>query len=134
MEAVKLKNIRVDKSMIRTMGRVAEAERVRKARLIEASAEHEASLQLVRAGRDFEAAPLSLRLREMQNHAHTAAENNTAVMIVPASLDSGIGRALRTFGAAHEERAEHEAGGRGWSGAEASHGHGREGLKRRCKR
>ena len=43
VDAVKLKNIRVDDSMIRALGRVAEADRVRAARLIEASAELDAS-------------------------------------------------------------------------------------------
>ena len=97
VSAVKLKNIRVDTTMIRAMGRVAEAERVRSARLIEASAEHEASLKLVQAGRQYSDTPLSLRLREMQNHAQIAAENNTTMMIIPASLDSGVARALETL-------------------------------------
>ena len=83
--------------MIRAMGRVAEAERVRSARLIEASAEHEASLKLVQAGHQYSDTPISLRLREMQNHAQIAAENNTTMMIIPASLDSGVARALETL-------------------------------------
>ena len=98
VSAVKLKNIRVDTTMIRAMSRVAEAERVRSARLIEASAEHEASLKLVQAGRQYSDAPISLRLREMQNHAQIAAENNTTMMIIPATLDSGVARALETLG------------------------------------
>ena len=84
--------------MIRAMGRVAEAERVRSARLIEASAEHDASLKIVEAGRAYADAPLSLRLREMQNHAQIAAEKNTTMMIIPASLDSGVARAFETLG------------------------------------
>ena len=79
------------------MGRVAEAERVRSARLIEASAEYEASLKLVQAGRQYSDTPLSLRLREMQNHAQIAAENNTTMIIIPANLDSGVARALETL-------------------------------------
>ena len=98
VSAVKLKNIPVDTTMIRAMGRVAEAERVRSARLIEASAEYEASLKLVQAGRQYSDTPLSLRLREMQNHAQIAAENNTTMMIIPATLDSGVARALQTLG------------------------------------
>ena len=97
VSAVKLKNIRIDTTMIRAMGRVAEAERVRSARLIEASAEYEASLKLVQAGRQYSDTPLSLRLREMQNHAQIAAENNTTMMIIPATLDSGVARALQTL-------------------------------------
>ena len=33
----------------------------------------------------------------MQNHAQIAAENNTTMMIIPASLDSGVARALETL-------------------------------------
>ena len=80
------------------MGRVAEAERVRSARLIEASAEHEASFKLAQAGRQYSDTPISLRLREMQNHAQIAAEHNTTMMIIPATLDSGVARALETLG------------------------------------
>ena len=97
VSAVRLKNIRVDTTMIRAMGRVAEAERVRSAHLIEASAEHEASIKLVQAGRQYSETPISLRLREMQNHAQIAAENSTTMMIIPASLDSGVARALETL-------------------------------------
>lgn len=53
VDAVKLKNISVDVSMIRAMGRRAEAERLKEARIIEASAEFEASRMLVQAGREF---------------------------------------------------------------------------------
>lgn len=81
--------------MIRAMSRVAEAQRVRSARLIEASAEYEASLKLVQAGRQYAAAPFSLRLREMQNYAQIAAEKN--MMIIPSSLDSGVAGALETL-------------------------------------
>ena len=80
VDAVRLKNIRVDESMIRAMGRVAEAERVRAARLIEASAELDASRKLVQAGKEFGSGNgegiLGLHLREMQNHAQIAAEKN----------------------------------------------------------
>ena len=96
METLKLKNIRVDASMIRAMGRVAEAERIGEARLIEAEAEHVASRKLVEAGRQFGTGDdgiLGLRLREMQNHAQIAAEQNTTMMIIPASLDAGVARA-----------------------------------------
>lgn len=84
VDAVKLKNIRVDESMIRAMGRVAEAERVRAARLIEAGAELDASRKLAQAGRELEVAggPYALKLREMQNQAQMAAERNTTVSFV----------------------------------------------------
>lgn len=84
VDAVKLKNIRVDNTMIRAMGRVAEAERVRAARLIEASAELDASRKMAEAGRtlEIEGGPYALKLREMQNQAQMAAERNTTVSVL----------------------------------------------------
>ena len=98
------------------MSRVAEAERVRSARLIEASPEHEAYLKLVQAGRQYSDTPISLRLREMQNHAQIAAENNTTMMIIPASLDSGVARAFETLG----RRLDDEVRSRDCDGAEGA--------------
>ena len=98
VDAVKLMNIRVDESMIRAMSRVAEAERVRAARVIEASAEYEASVKLVEAGNQFGTGNgmLGLRLREMQTYAQIAEEKNMMVLM-PASLDPGVARALTTL-------------------------------------
>lgn len=92
IDAVKLKNIRIDPSMVRAMGRRAEAERIREARLIEASAEFESSKNLVEAAREFEKAPLGLRLRELQTYTQIAAEKNT--VLVPSNLQSGIVESL----------------------------------------
>ncbi|KAI4181949.1 MAG: hypothetical protein L6R41_006300 [Letrouitia leprolyta] len=92
VDAVKLKNIRIDPSMVRAMGRRAEAERIREARLIEASAEFESSKKLVEAAREFEKAPLGLRLRELQTYTQIAAEKNT--VLVPGNLQSGIVESL----------------------------------------
>lgn len=82
--------------MIRAMSRVAEAQRVRSARLIEACAEHEASLKLVQAGQQYAAASLSLPLREIQNYTQIATEK-IIIIIIPSSLDHRITRALETL-------------------------------------
>ncbi|KAL8726953.1 MAG: hypothetical protein Q9166_006374 [cf. Caloplaca sp. 2 TL-2023] len=92
VDAVKLKNISIDRSMIRAMSRRAEAERVREARLIEASAEFESSKKLVEAAKEFEKAPLGLRLRELQTFAQIGAEKNT--ILIPANFDAGAAQAL----------------------------------------
>lgn len=76
--------------MIRAMSRDAEAQRV------EACAEHEASLKLVQAGQQYTTAPLSLRLREIQNYTQIATEK-IIIIIIPSSLDHGITRALETL-------------------------------------
>ena len=92
IDSVQLKNIRIDKSMIRAMGRKAEAERVREARNIEASAEFESSIKLVEAAKQFERAPLALRLRELQTFTQISAEKNTVLMT--GSADSRYMEAL----------------------------------------
>lgn len=81
--------------MIRAIGRVAEAERVREARMIEAVAEHDASLKLVQAAREFGKAPLGLRLRELQTYTQIAAEKNT--VLVPSNLEASVAQALVTL-------------------------------------
>ena len=85
ISGVKLKNIRVDPSMIRAMSRQAEAKRVREARLIEASAEAEAAKKLVEAARQFEEAPTALQLRTLQAYTQIAAEKNNTFFL-PTSL------------------------------------------------
>ncbi len=48
----------------------------------------------MQAGREFDGAPLGLKVREMRNQAQIAAEKDATVMIVPAGLDVGVGRAM----------------------------------------
>ncbi|KAL9033504.1 MAG: hypothetical protein Q9214_007483, partial [Letrouitia sp. 1 TL-2023] len=93
VKAVKLKNIKINSSMIRALGRQAETERLKTARLIEASAESEASHMLVEAARKFKEAPIGLRLRELQTYSQVAAEKNI-VMITDGNVDTGVARSL----------------------------------------
>ncbi|KAI4162391.1 MAG: hypothetical protein LQ342_003957 [Letrouitia transgressa] len=93
VKAVKLKNIKIDRSMIRAMARQAEAERLKLSRLIEASAEYEALHTLVEAAKKFEGAPIGLRLRELQTYLQVAAEKNM-VMVIDGNVDTGVARGL----------------------------------------
>ena len=93
---MKLKNIRVDESMIRTMGRRAEAERIRESRIIEADAELQASKKLFQAGTELGDGALGLRLRELQTFTQIAAEKNA--MVIPANFDPGVVHAMKHLG------------------------------------
>ncbi|KAL9610823.1 MAG: hypothetical protein Q9167_004492 [Letrouitia subvulpina] len=93
VKAVKLKNIKIDNSMIRAMARQAEAEKIKTARLIEASAEFEASKMLIEAARRFEEAPIGLRLRELQTYLQVAAEKNM-VMIIDGKVGTSVAKGL----------------------------------------
>lgn len=92
VRSVQLKNVKIDPSMVRAMGRKAEAHRVRDARLIEADAEVQASRKLVEAAHSFDQAPLAMRLRELQTYAQIAAEGNT--VLIPANMSQDVHQAL----------------------------------------
>lgn len=102
VQSVQLKNVRIDASMVRAMGRKAEAHRVRDARLIEADAEVQASHKLVDAAKSFEKAPLAMRLRELQTYAQIAAEGNT--VLIPSNMSGDLGQALTSLRRAVEHQ------------------------------
>ncbi|KAL2055226.1 hypothetical protein ABVK25_004564 [Lepraria finkii] len=96
IDAVKLKNIYIDESMIRTMGRRAEAERMRESRIIEADAELQVLKKLFQAGIELGDGALGLRWRELQTFTQIAAERNA--MVIPANFDPGVVHAMRHLG------------------------------------
>lgn len=82
--------------MIRTMGRRAEAERMRESRIIEADAELQVSKKLFQAGIELGDGALGLRLRELQTFTQIAAERNA--MVIPVNFDPGVVHAMRHLG------------------------------------
>ncbi|ADI31786.1 band 7 protein [Staphylothermus hellenicus DSM 12710] len=83
--AVTLKQVRLPESMLRAMARQAEAERWRRARIIEAQGEKQASVILGEAAKVFEQHPAALRLRELQTLLEIAKEKNL-IVISPSTL------------------------------------------------
>lgn len=83
--AVTLKQVRLPESMLRAMAKQAEAERWRRAKIIEAEGEKQASVILGEAARIYEQHPAALRLRELQTLIEIAKEKNL-VIISPSSL------------------------------------------------
>ena len=74
-------------SMKRSMSRQAEAERERRARVISADGEFQASKKLAQAAATMSADPAALQLRLLQTVAEVAAEkNSTLVMPFPVEL------------------------------------------------
>jgi regulator of protease activity HflC (stomatin/prohibitin superfamily) len=87
IERVELKDIALPEGMQRSMSRQAEAERERRARVIAADGELQASQKLAEAGRALAAEPSGLQLRLLQTVVDVAAEkNSTLVMPVPVEL------------------------------------------------
>jgi len=85
--AVELKDLELPVEMQRAIGRQAEAERERRAKVIAAQGEYEASERLADAARTIGAAPPALQLRFLQTLAEVATENNsTTIFPVPIDL------------------------------------------------
>ena len=87
IERVELKDVALPESMKRSMSRQAEAERERRARIIAADGELQASVKLAEAGRALSNDPSGLQLRLLQTVVEVAAEkNSTLVMPFPIEL------------------------------------------------
>ncbi|WP_322767733.1 SPFH domain-containing protein [Frankia sp. Cr1] len=87
IERVELKDLALPESMKRSMSKQAEAERERRARVITAEGEFQASRMLAQAGRVLAADPSGLQLRLLQTVVEVAAEkNSTLVMPIPVEL------------------------------------------------
>src|SRR5437773_6501513 len=87
VERVEIKDVSLPESMKRSMSRQAEAERERRARIITADGEYQASKKLAQAAAVMSADPAALQLRLLQTVVEVAAEkNSTLVMPVPVEL------------------------------------------------
>ncbi|SFO65063.1 Regulator of protease activity HflC, stomatin/prohibitin superfamily [Pseudonocardia ammonioxydans] len=87
IDRVEIKDISLPEGMRRSMSAQAEAERDRRARVINADGELQASTKLSQAATAMDQAPGALQLRLLQTVTDVASENNsTLVMPVPVEL------------------------------------------------
>ena len=87
VERVEIKDVNLPEGMKRSMSRQAEAERERRARIISADGEYQASKRLAAAANVMARDPAALQLRLLQTVVEVAAErNSTLVMPVPVEL------------------------------------------------
>ncbi len=87
VERVELKDVSLPEGMKRSMSRQAEAERERRARIITADGEYQASKRLGAAAAVMAKDPAALQLRLLQTVVEVAAEkNSTLVMPIPVEL------------------------------------------------
>jgi regulator of protease activity HflC (stomatin/prohibitin superfamily) len=97
VERVEIKDIALPEGMKRSMSRQAEAERERRARVIAADGEFQASAKLAQAARAMDGTPGALQLRLLQTVVDVAAEkNSTLVMPFPVELLRFFDRATAT--------------------------------------
>jgi regulator of protease activity HflC (stomatin/prohibitin superfamily) len=87
IDRVEIKDVALPDSMKRSMSRQAEAERERRARVITADGELQASEKLAEAANKMAATPTALQLRLLQTVVEVAAEkNSTLVLPFPVEL------------------------------------------------
>jgi regulator of protease activity HflC (stomatin/prohibitin superfamily) len=87
VERVEIKDVSLPEGMKRSMSRQAEAERERRARIITADGEYQASKRLAAAANQMSRDPAALQLRLLQTVVEVAGEkNSTLVMPVPVEL------------------------------------------------
>jgi regulator of protease activity HflC (stomatin/prohibitin superfamily) len=106
IERVEVKDVKLPDSMKRSMSRQAEAERERRARVITANGELQASEELAQAAEVMAEHPAALQLRLLQTVVEVAAEpNSTLVLPFPVELLRFLERAAprEPTGAATDE-------------------------------
>lgn len=84
---VEVKNIDLPQEMMRAIAKQAEAERGRRAKVIHAEGELQASARLAEAAKMLATEPVSIQLRYLQTLTEVAAENNsTTIFPIPIDL------------------------------------------------
>jgi len=83
---VEVRDVLLAPEMVRSMAAQAEAERVRRAKIIHAEGEYQASEKLAEAGRIIAASPGTLQLRYLQTLTEIASERNSTILF-PFPID-----------------------------------------------
>lgn len=92
---VEIKHVDLDESMIRAIAKQAEAERIRRAKVIHAAGEFEASEKLVDAATQLANQPESMQLRYLQTLTEIAGErSSTIVFPLPMRLIENFSKML----------------------------------------
>ncbi len=83
---VEIKHIDLDETMIRAMAKQAEAERTRRAKVIHAEGEMQASEKLAEAARTLTSEPQAIQLRYMQTLTEVAGDKSSTI-VFPLPMD-----------------------------------------------
>jgi regulator of protease activity HflC (stomatin/prohibitin superfamily) len=83
---VEIKGVDLPENMQRAMARQAEAEREKRAKIIHASGEFDASKMLAQAAKEIATQPIALQLRYLQTLTEIGAEKNTTI-VFPLPID-----------------------------------------------
>ena len=88
---VTLRDVALPENMVRAIARQAEAEREKRARIILAEGEFQASQKMNEAATLYEKTPIALKLREFQTLTEIAKEKNLIVVSIGAGTTGEIG-------------------------------------------
>jgi regulator of protease activity HflC (stomatin/prohibitin superfamily) len=83
---VEIKHVDLDESMIRAIAKQAEAERMRRAKIINATGELQAAEKLLDAANIMSANPQAMQLRYL-NALHDIAGERTSTIVFPLPID-----------------------------------------------
>ena len=100
IEMVEMKDVEIPEGMQRAMAREAEAIREKRARIIKAEAELEASVKLTQGAEQMAKAPIALELRRLQMLSEIGIDNNTTTVIMMPSEIMSMARNLGQAAAA----------------------------------
>ena len=101
---VEIKHIDIDESMIRAIAKQAEAERERRAKVIHATGELEASEKLLEAAQVLARQPQALQLRYMQTLTEIAGDKSSVILFpMPIDLVEGMRAVVSTIGDAEKQ-------------------------------
>ena len=86
VSVVEIKHVDIDESMVRAIARQAEAERERRAKVIHAEGELQASEKLLQAARILAGTPQAMQLRYLQTLTQVAGDRSSTI-VIPLPMD-----------------------------------------------
>jgi len=93
VSSVEVKHVDLPHEMQRAMARQAEAEREKRAKIIHAEGEKQASVALTEAANEISTNPVSLQLRYLQTLTDIASEQNSTILFpIPIELMKAFGK------------------------------------------
>ena len=104
---VEVKQVDLPDQMIRAIGRQAEAERERRAKIIHAEGEYTAAEKLTMAAELIQKQPVAIQLRYLQTLVEIGAEKNTTVVFpLPIDIFSSLTEIMNRYATEHKPAAE----------------------------
>jgi regulator of protease activity HflC (stomatin/prohibitin superfamily) len=92
---VEVRDVLLPEAMQRAMARQAEAEREKRAKIIHAEGEEQASQALANAANTLGTAPSAIQLRYLQTLVEMAGERNSTIIPLPLDIVTALSEGLR---------------------------------------